>query len=369
MLTLVKKIYQDENAFRATIVLSILAVGIYFLLAKLSGILWPFIAAILLAALLNPCVCGLRKIGISRGLGSAILILLLVLIFLMVGGVISFFVQKYIVYYSHNINKTIAFVADWVPKTLSIVAKRIHLPFAIHADRIHEYVMNSFGLITEIFVHYVFSLFDTAKSVVGIFSFLFLVPILTFYLLKDWLKLIATTKEYTPSQVVHFAEFAFPKVKTALLNQVSGQAKVACILTLIYSPCLFALGLKPYLLLGFLSGISTFIPFLGIFIAFLISFIAALGHGLSIVPLILLMVLYFVVSSIDSNFLTPKLIGEKVGLHPVWIFFAVFATLAVFGIGGAFFIMPIATAIGSFVHSGIDWLNQMERKNKKNLVI
>lgn len=360
MLASLKKLYQDESSFRAMILLSIFLVIGIFVLAQISSILWPFIGAILLAALLNPWIRKLQRIGVSRSLGAVVLLSLLILAFFIIGLVTSFFVQKYFVLYLHNIRNTAVFVADWIPRTLTTLAEKMHVPFEINAMRIREYVISSLGNMTDVLLRYVFSLFDTAKSVVGMFSFLFFVPILTFYLLKDWPKFAAKTKEYSPKAIVEFTSVAFPKARKALALQVLGQAKVASLLMVFYAVCLWAISIKPFILLGFMSGVATFIPFLGIFIAFIITFLAALGQGLGLWHLFLVAVLYFVGSSIESNFLTPNIVGNKIGIHPVWIFFAVFATLAVFGLSGAFFIMPIATTVWSLIHSGVQWLREKD---------
>lgn len=360
MLAAIRRIYQDENAFRATIILSIVACFCSVLLSYVSGVLWPFVAAICLAALLNPVIRKMQRLGIRRGLGAFIVLSLLVMGLLVIGVITSFCLQRYFTTYTNTIRSSLAFIARWVPHALNVLATSFHWPGAIDEVRIQSYLMNSLGSLTELLLHNMLMLVHTAKSMVGTFSFLFFVPILTFYLLKDWPKVASTTKAYSPAAVVSFAQFAFPQARAALVQQVEGQMKVALLLSVAYATALFFLGVEPFILLGLMSGLASFVPFLGIIVAFLVALVVALGQGLGVLPILLLCTLYFVGSSVESNFLTPRIVGCKVGVHPVWIFFTVFAVLATFGVGGAFFIMPIATTCGSLIHSMVAWLKKRE---------
>lgn len=365
MFSSIKKLYKNEESFRATILVCAAMAMFLYLFYKLSPMISPFICAILLSAIMNPLISKWQKIGVPRWLGAAALIILIIISLIILCIILSFFVQKYFIYYGEHINSTISFMASWVPKKITEFAARLHIPVEVNSEKIVEYLRNSFGLVTNLFMRYVVSIFGHAKSVVSLFSFVFIVPILTFYILKDWQKLVSKTKQYTPNNVVSFAEFAFPQAKAALINQLKGQMRVCLILFLFYTVFLYFIGIKPFFLLGVISGISTFMPFIGILIAFLLVFAAAVGQSLGILPITLIFVFYFVGSSIESNFLTPKFVGEKIGLHPVWILFAVLAALLFLGIAGAFFIMPIATIVWSLIRSTMQWLNKIDEKDNQ----
>jgi predicted PurR-regulated permease PerM len=309
---------------------------------------------------LNVGVNKLQKIGISRGLGAAVLILLLLASLACVVGVISFFVHKHLLYYSKHISSTVKFLADWIPQKLADISTLIHFPFEIDAERIRAYISANLGGMAEGFGRYALSLYDGAKSVVGLFSFLFLVPIITFYITRDWPKCLAKTREYTPDRVLDFVDFAIPNAKESLKNQLAGQLKVSLIVMPLYGIGLWAIGLNPFISLAIMSGFFTFIPFIGIFIAFLVAFVLALAQGLQFAYIAMIVILYFVGSSIESNFLTPYFVGGRIGLHPVWIFFAVLTMSACVGIVGALFVMPVATLVWSFIQSALAWLKEGE---------
>lgn len=356
MFSSLKKIYQNEETFRATLILIIMACFLSTIFIKFSSVIGPFLAAIILSSLLNSWISVFQRVGIPRGVGAAFIIIVLITSILLMIIVLSFFIQKHFLYYSKHIHSTISFLANWIPQKLNEIAIQIHIPFEINAEKIRNYLMNSLGIFSEMIVHYAFSVYEGAKSLVSIFSFFFFVPILTFYLLKDWPRFISKIREYTPNRILIFLDFALPRAKESLKNQMKGQFKVSFIVFIMYSLSLFFIGLKSFIFLGFLSGILTFIPFIGIFIAFIIAFIAAFSQGLNIVHIMAIVILYFVGSSIESNFLTPRFVGAKIGLHPVWIFFSVLTVLACFGISGALFVMPLATLVWSFIQSTLKWL-------------
>lgn len=161
-----------------------------------------------------------------------------------------------------------------------------------------------------------------------------------------------------------FLDFAGPQAKQTLKKQISGQFKVSLIVFVLYSVGLSLIGMSAFLFLGFLSAALTFIPFIGIFMAFVVAFAVGFSQGLGPASLLAIAVLYFLGSSLESNFLTPRFVGKKIGLHPVWIFFAVLMTLACLGLGGAFFVMPIASLVWSLIQSTLQWMKMQEQKVK-----
>ncbi len=360
MIASLKRLYQDEEVFRAAILVVFALACVVALLAKFAVVIWPFLTAIILASFFNSWISKLQSIGIPRSVGAGLLVILFVTIVLLGVITLSFFIQKHFLYYSCHIHTTIAFLADWIPQKINDLSTSLHLPFELNAEKIREYLVNGLGNLSEMMFHYASTLYKGAKSVVGFFSFLFFVPILTFYLLKDWPKFVEKTRVCLPERILSFADFALPRARQALKNQIHGQIKVCCVVFLFYSTCLFFIGLKPYIFLGFLSGLLTFIPFIGVFIAFVVSFAVAISQGLGLFCIFSVAVLYFVGSSIESNFLTPRWVGEKIGMHPVWIFFAVLTVLAWLGMAGAFFVMPLAALVWSLIQSTIQWFREYE---------
>ncbi|MDR1597463.1 MAG: AI-2E family transporter [Holosporales bacterium] len=362
MFALIKKLYKDEEAFRAAVVWVAIAFIVGALFIQLAPAVKPFLFAMFFAALLNSGVNKLQKVGIPRYAGAAVLTIATVSILMLAVTLFYFAVHKHIISYSKDIKTAIEFLADWIPRALHKLSERIHLPIEIKTENIRDYLMSNLGDIAEKLGVYVLSIYDSAKSVVSVFSFMFLTPILTFYMLKDWPICIAKVRACLSNKALSFADFAIPQAKVALKHQMAGQLKVSLIVLVLYGAGLAGIGLAPVALLSTISAVLTFIPFIGIFVAFLITFAVAVTQGLSFAQIGGVAALYFIGSSIESNFLTPHFVGNKIGLHPLGIFFAVLSMSICVGLGGVIFVMPVATLIWSMIQSLSLWLKRERDK-------
>lgn len=355
MLESIRKIYQNEENFRATILAVVACVLLGTFVSRFSAVLWPFLTAIILASWLDGWLTNLRRVKIPRKVGAVAAVFLVVMVMVLGILVVSFILQRYILAYSHHLPRAIAYLSEWLPQAVQTLEKRLPISLDINEEQIRNFLVNSLGGLSEMFLKYAASLYAGAKSVVGFFSFLFFVPILTFYLLKDWPLLVSKTKQCLNRRIVAFADFALPRAKKALGRQIRGQLKVCSAVFVLYSTALAIIGVKPFLVLGFVSGLLTLVPFIGIFLAFIAAFIVAVSQGLGWVRIFSVAVLYFLGSSLESNFLTPKWVGKELGLHPIWMFFAVLFTLAWLGLAGAFFVMPLVTLSWSLLKSLGEW--------------
>ncbi|GHS96092.1 AI-2E family transporter [Alphaproteobacteria bacterium] len=317
-----------------------------------------------MSALMNPCVKKMQKYGLPRSLVTFLLIFLIVFHLISLATVLSFYAKKYFSLYQHNLRSLIVSLATWTPQKINQIAAFFHIPLKVDPNAIHEYLTNSLGDILESIIRQISTLYTHARSVVNAVTLAVFAPILTFYVTKDWEKLVAKTREYTPDRLLAFADFVLPNVKKNLKQQFAGQTKVSFIVMILYSVGLFFIGINPFLLLGFISGLLTFIPFLGAFVALLFALLVALGQDMGCVPIVSLGVLYFSLSSLESNFLTPKFVGRKIGLHPVWIFFAVLMVMAWLGLGAAFFVLPLATLTWSFIQSTLAWIKKEDDEGR-----
>jgi putative permease len=353
----IREIYTDEKKFRAAILLCIASAVLYSIVAIIYNVFLLFLFAFIFAALLNPYVKKLQRFGIPRSVGAVIFLLSIISLLLVVVAVLSFFAHKHFVYYSTKVDESISFFASWLPQMLNNIAAKLHIHAEINAEKIREYITNSFGSIMELLLRHSMSLFDHAKTIMGSFSSGTFITILTFYLLKDWATIIDKIREYLPENVLSFVNFATPHLVDSLKKQIGGQFKVCAIMAVVYSVLLFFVGLRPYFWVGLLSGLLAFIPFIGVLIACAIAFFVGIAQGLSFVSMLCMGIGFFVGSSLESNVLTPKLVGSRIGVHPIWIFFAVLTTLALFGIGGIVFVMPLATFANSLIHSFRLWLD------------
>ncbi|MDR1034348.1 MAG: AI-2E family transporter, partial [Holosporales bacterium] len=168
-----------------------------------------------------------------------------------------------------------------------------------------------------------------------------------FHLLRDWDKITVSVQSILKKIASETVMMALSRINTNLGAYVRGQFAVCCILTVVYSTGLFFLGLSEYVICGILSGFLSFAPFFGPVFGFSMTLVMAIDDFSSIHQYILMCCLYTVVPLLDSNIMTPKLIGKSVGIQPVWLLFSICAAISVLGAAGIFISIPVAVILST----------------------
>ncbi|MEX0285474.1 MAG: AI-2E family transporter [Paracoccaceae bacterium] len=191
------------------------------------------------------------------------------------------------------------------------------------------------------------SLFHSALSVINVFVFIIIAPVVAVYLLLDWDRMIAGLDELLPRDHAPVIRRLASEIDTVLAGFVRGMGTVCLILGTYYAVSLMLVGLNFGLAVGFIAGLVTFIPYLGALIGGVLAIGLALFQfwgewgSIAIVGLI-----FWVGQVAEGNFLTPKLVGNSVGLHPVWLLLALSVFGALFGFVGMLVAVPTAAALG-----------------------
>ena len=191
------------------------------------------------------------------------------------------------------------------------------------------------------------SVLSSALSLINIIVLLIIVPVVTFYLLLDWDRMIARIDDMLPRD--HLAEIRkiAAEIDRTLASFIRGQGTVCLILGTYYALGLMAVGLNFGLVLGFIAGLVSFIPYVGALIGGGLALGLALFQFWGQWPWIAAVGGVFLIGQmVEGNILTPKLVGESVGLHPVWLLFALSVFGAVFGFVGLLVAVPMAAMIG-----------------------
>jgi predicted PurR-regulated permease PerM len=171
----------------------------------------------------------------------------------------------------------------------------------------------------------------------------------TFFLLRDWDKIVAQIDSYLPRQTLMTVREQVRIVSDTLVGFIHGQALVCLILAIYYGTTLSFAGLESGLALGLLIGVLAIIPILGGATGFVLALgLAASQYG-TWREIIIVCIVFAVGQGMESNFLTPKLVGDRINLHPVWVMFALFAGGTLFGLVGILFAVPAAAVIGVLV--------------------
>jgi predicted PurR-regulated permease PerM len=178
---------------------------------------------------------------------------------------------------------------------------------------------------------------------------LVLVPVVTFYMLRDWDKLVEGIRTLIPRNAEPVVSDLCRKIEAVLGAFIRGQLMVMIALGLIYSVGLWAIGLDLALIIGMSAGLLSIVPYLGTFVGIVAALIAAVFQFQDVLHPMLVLMVFGVGQSLESMVLTPKLVGDRVGLHPVAVIFAVLAGGQLFGFLGILLALPVASALNVLV--------------------
>jgi predicted PurR-regulated permease PerM len=194
------------------------------------------------------------------------------------------------------------------------------------------------------------SIISGGSTIIGVISLLVLTPVIAFYLLLDWDYMIKKVDGWLPRQHAPVVRDLARQMDRTVAGFLRGQALLCLILGLFYAIALTILGLHFGFLIGIIAGVISFIPFVGSITGLLI------GGGVAIaqfwpeyVSIIAVLGIFAIGQFIEGNILQPKLLGNAVGLHPVWLMFSLLAFGSLFGFVGVLLAVPVAAAIGVLV--------------------
>jgi len=317
-----------------------------------KGVMLPFLAGLAVAYFLDPLADRLEALKVPRGAAAALVI---TVFFLVIAGVVLAFwpiLQSQIVAISHSLPKTLAGLRPWLNDTLQTlsdsfgqnVAGDVDSMLAAFSDELLARVKHGAG-----------SILKSSFAVFNILSLMLISPVVAFYLLRDWDLLVAKVDSWLPPAGSDVVRGLAHNVDTVLAGFVRGQLIVSTIMGILYAIGWSAVGLDFAILLGVLAGVMSIVPFVGALFAAAVAVAMGIGQwGMDPLQLGLVASVFLVVQVIEGSFLTPKLIGERVGLHPVWVLFAVFAGGEVMGFVGVLIAVPAAAAIAVLVRYWID---------------
>ena len=198
------------------------------------------------------------------------------------------------------------------------------------------------------------SVWSGGMALVNVLSLMIITPIVAFYLLADWDKLVAKVDSWLPRDHVEEVRMIARSIDSAMAGFIRGQGTVCLLLGLFYAIGLSLAGLKFGLAIGLGAGLLSFVPYVGA----IIGGVLAIGVGLvqfwpDYSAVILIIGIFAAGQFIEGNFLSPKLVGGSIGLHPVWLMFALLAFSYMFGFVGLLLAVPLAAVVGVLVRYGI----------------
>jgi len=326
-----------------------------YVLHVLGSTVTPFAAGLALGYLLDPVVCKLEKLGLNR-LGAALLILVVfvsvfIVILIVVAPILSSqlatFAQRLPGYAMRlqalGVEESNALIAKYGGGWLNALGLREQLSSAQIQKSIGDFVAQG----AQWFVNAMRSLVSGGAAVFDFLSLLIITPVVAFYILIDWDRMIAEIDSWLPIEHRERLRAIASEINHALAGFIRGQSLVCLFLGLWYGIGLTLVGLDFGFLIGFIAGLLSFVPYVGSLVALVLSIGVALVQGWPSLKL-LFMTLAVVVSGqfLEGNVISPKLVGKSIGLHPVWLMFALLAFGQLFGFVGLVIAVPTAAAAG-----------------------
>lgn len=322
------------------LVVGMIAISLLYLLAP---ILMPFLAGAFLAYLGDPLVDRLETWKLSRTLSVTVVFLsiclALVLFFLFLVPVLESQMKLFITNVPAYIDWGANELGPYLQKTFDVD------PSVLEAEKLKE-VISSHWKETGGFIRGTIQTISKSGFVVlGWVANLALIPIITFYLLRDWDRMVAYIDDLLPRSIEPIVSKLASESDEVLGAFLRGQLLVMMSLAVIYSLGLWLVGLKFALLIGVIAGLVSFVPYLGLIVGAGIAGIAILFQTKDVFDLFLVFGVFGVAQIIEGTVLTPLLVGERIGLHPVTVIFAVLAGGQLFGFFGVLLALPVAAVL------------------------
>ena len=320
------------------------------LLNLLSSILLPFVAGMAVAYFLDPVADWLEARNFSRAISTTIILLAF---FMLVGLLITLLfplLQRQIVDLFHMIPGIVETIrteaVPWLEQSIAGLS-----PEAM--EDVRNAAKQFAGSSVKWFSSMAGNLWSGGVAFFNMLSLIIITPVVSFYLLRDWDLITAKIDSWLPRQPAPTIREQFLEVDRTLAAFVRGQSTVCLVLALIYGIGLTIVGLKSGLLVGLGAGLISFIPYLGAATGLIVGLSIAVFQFNELLPMAIVAGIFLTGQTLESYVLTPRLVGDRVGLHPVWIIFALMAGGALFGFTGVLLAVPVAAVIGILIRFSI----------------
>lgn len=345
---------ESKKIWRIAIVIVII-LAIIGLIYLLRNALLPVFIALLLAYLLDPIVARLESRRINRSVAIFILAALVVII---LGGALTILIiqaQREVVELYHNLPDYLARVQDKVaPLVKEYLGRDLPGTFQELLSELKDQVSKIDPATLKPASKFVSQLTSKTLALIGWLLGLLIIPVFLFYFLRDWNQLKTRAKDYIPLAYRDYLVEKFLQIDEALSAFIRGQLTVCLILGIFYSIGLVMVGVDLAVVIGMLSGLAFIVPYFGTVIGIILATIMSLlENGISW-QLLGAWLVFAVVQFFESYFITPRIVGKKIGLKPVAVILAVLIGADLFGFLGILIAVPTAAVIKVFLKDALD---------------
>jgi predicted PurR-regulated permease PerM len=324
------------------LILASAAVGFGWLLSLLSPILAPFLAAAILAYIFDPLVSALARRGFSRNFGTLIAVFVLLLaiaLFLLI--VLPLFYKEA----SQLSEQLPGFVEKLKTRTIPWLNETLGVSLSLDAASFRQFVTDNLSDASGVAKRVFASLGVGGLAVVGFLVNLVLIPVVLFYLLRDWPAIIDGLDAAIPRNMHTTVNGIAREIDGVLSEFLRGQLAVMALMSVYYVLSLWLAGLEFALPVGLITGMLVFVPYLGSGTGLLLGTVAAVMQFPTFSGVAAVWAVFAVGQMFEGMVVTPWLVGDRIGLHPVAVLFALMAFGQLFGFFGVLLALPASAAI------------------------
>ncbi len=317
-----------------------------------SSILLPFIAGLILAYFLDPVADWLERLGLSRLAATVVILIGFLLMFVLammvfipvLGSQLADLIARLPDYFSRLQSAITQLDPGWLNDNIGVDANSLR-------ENLSSLLSQGASFLSTLFQ----SIWNSGRALIDIAGLFVVTPVVAFYMLLDWDRMVAKVDSWVPRDHVETVRALARDINVATAGFVRGQGTVSLIMGISYAIALTLMGLNFGLLIGLIAGIFGFIPYVGSVVGFVLAVGVAFvqfwpeWHWVAAIAGI-----FVVGQMVEGNILQPRLVGGSVGLHPVWLMFALFAFGYLFGFVGLLVAVPAAAAIAVFIRFAID---------------
>lgn len=342
--------------------------AIVLLLYALKPMLLPFVLGLGLAYLLDPLADRLESKGLSRNSATAVVLGSFFAVFGVLGTLLVPTIYDQALGLINSLpdvwHKMEAMLTSGVNDVMARLSPE-------EAMQISKAVGGQGSAIAGFATDMLQSMWRSGMALVNILSLLFIMPLVAFYCLRDWDRMVAKIHKLLPRRHADTIKTLLRDMDKALSGFLHGQFMVCVMLATYYSIALNIAGLRYGLLMGLLSGFLVFVPYIGTFAATVAALCLAYVQFGNFSDVGIIWAIYLVAQFVEGNFITPRVVGERVGLHPAWIIFGMLAGGTLLGLVGVLIAVPMTAITGVLVRFGVARYLESElylgtnKKNKK----
>lgn len=309
----------------------------------LGPILLPFVVGFAVAYFLDPVVVWLGRHRIGRAAATLLVLVLFFAVIVLAISLIAPVVQRQVLDFAHEAPEL---AGKLQARVMHLVARISAQVSPADVERLKAAAGSIAGDVLKFAGQFAGKIWSGGLALLNVLSLVFIAPLVAFYLLRDWHGIITKIDGWLPRDHAGTIRALAREADTMIAGYMRGVAMVCLTLAVFYAVALSIIGLDFGLVIGLVAGLISFIPFVGSAVGFIVSVGVAIVQFGDPVQVAITAAVFIAGQVLDGHFLTPKLVGERIRLHPVWVIFALLAGGLLYGFVGVLLAVPVAAVIG-----------------------